>query len=122
MKIIYPILLTALWACATIKVEGVWPPALPKASLAAFSEQLTLPANRRLAGFADSTDSYTSTNASPNVTVNVVLETHAEGLSRPLEEKIQIQLRNIESVRRIALPNLPALPALPRFSTRPACG
>lgn len=49
MKVIYPILITAVWACATIEIKGVWSPAISKQSLVEVAEKFEAPSPALLA-------------------------------------------------------------------------
>ena len=95
MKVIIPILITAIWTCATVRIDGVWPPPQAVQSFAEVGEQLEAPAQTFLDQLAGDHDS---------------LEPHGSLLP---QRRMKGQTGRLG---RIALPRLPKAPS------EPVCG
>jgi hypothetical protein len=95
VKVIIPILITAIWTLATVRIEGAWPPAQAIQSAAAVSHQIEAPARSLLA--------------------RISLEAQEEAPRDRLLRMRQFK-DSLERQRRIALPNLPGSPR------QPVCG
>jgi len=99
MKVIFPLLITALWASVAIDIEGVWSPVQPAQDIQATLAQLEAPATALLAQI----------EAAASLDDDRELQEF-----KALERQPTLQHR-IKQIR-IALPNLPRPP------TRPVCG
>jgi hypothetical protein len=104
MRVIFPLLITALWASVAIDIEGVWPPVHPAREFQDALAQLEAPANSLLAQIQDS----------------VGLETGPTTESfKPIERPSDLRHRITEI--RIALPSIQP-PRMPRPAAQPVCG
>ncbi len=92
MRVIIPILITAIWTLSTVRIDGVWPPEQAMQSVSEIGHQIEVPARSLLATLS--------------------LDPQAEAPQGSL-----LQLRQLkdssEEQRRIALPGLPKPPGNP---------
>lgn len=95
MRVIIPILITAIWTLATARIDGVWPPGQAIPSVSQISQQIEAPARSLLAALSP------------------------EQQDQATPDAVQ-QLRRLKNPsdgqRRFALPGLPKSPR------RPVCG
>lgn len=70
MRIIIPILITAIWTVATVRIEGVWPPMRAIESIVGLSERFEAPVRSLLATITDHQGPQGHSNAQPGPLFN----------------------------------------------------
>ncbi|MEN1729727.1 MAG: hypothetical protein AAGJ52_14930 [Pseudomonadota bacterium] len=104
MRVIFPILITALWAAASVDIEGVWQPVQPTEQLLGAIEHLETPSQSMMAQFQDAIE--------PAQAPKFKLIERLESLPN-----IHHHIKEV----RIALPVIPRV-VIPAPPSRPVCG